>query len=148
MEVLSKLGKIIPPILSLYLAFKLGDMFIRKTFFYLGDFNVQSVMFVVEILIGAIIPIWLLLTKKVLNSPNLLLLSSALVVLGVLINRINTFIIAYKPPFADYSYFPSYGEISVTIGFVAILVLIYRAFVMIFPIITIPKDLNSAKEVK
>jgi Ni/Fe-hydrogenase subunit HybB-like protein len=148
MKVLSKLGKMIPGFLALYLAFKLGDMFIRETFFYLLEINLQSVMFYIEILIGVALPLWLFLSKKVLASPNLLLISSSLVVFGVLINRINNFIIAYKPPFADYSYIPSYGEISVTLGFVAILVLLYRAFVMIFPIITIPNDVKKAEEAK
>jgi Ni/Fe-hydrogenase subunit HybB-like protein len=123
-------------------------MFIRETFFYLLEINLQSVMFYIEILIGVALPLWLFLSKKVLASPNLLLISSSLVVFGVLINRINNFIIAYKPPFADYSYIPSYGEISVTLGFVAILVLLYRAFVMIFPIITIPNDVKKAEEAK
>ena len=33
-------------------------------------------------------------------------------------------------------YIPSFGEISVTIGCIALLVLIYRAVVIIFPVIS------------
>jgi Ni/Fe-hydrogenase subunit HybB-like protein len=140
MHVLSKLGKVMPLLLGIYLAFKLGDMFIRETFVYLFEFNTVSVMFLIELFVGVIIPIRLFLSQKVLNKPCLLMVASGMVVFGVFLNRVNNFVTAYTPPFADYSYFPSYGEISVTLGFVAILVLLYRAFVMIFPVISIPKD--------
>jgi Ni/Fe-hydrogenase subunit HybB-like protein len=108
MHILSKLGSMIAPLLGIYLAFKLGDMFIRETFVYLREVTTASVMF------------------------------SAFVVLGVLLNRINNFIVAYNPPYSSNSYFPSIGEISVTLGFVAILVLAYRFIVLNFPVISLP----------
>ena len=50
MEVLSSLGTMVAPILGVYLAFKIGDMFVRETFVYLTEFNTASVMFVIEVL--------------------------------------------------------------------------------------------------
>lgn len=143
MHILSKLGGMIAPLLGLYLAFKIGDMVIRETFVYLTEFNTASVMFTLELLFGVVIPLRMLLSPKVLKSPALLFTASVLVVLGVLINRINNFVIAYTPPYADYSYFPSIGEISVTVGFVAMLVLLYRFFVINFPIISLPGKHSS-----
>jgi len=70
----------------------------------------------------------------------LIWIAATLVIAGVLLNRINNFIVAYTPPFATHQYFPSIGEISVTVGFVALEVLFYRAFTMIFPVISIPDD--------
>ncbi len=142
-KVLGRLGRLLPPILGIYLIFKLTDMFIRETFMYLTEFNVQSVMFVIEILVGIIIPLRLFLSRAVLKSPLGLFIASALVVFGVLINRINNFVVAYDPPYTDASYFPSFGEISVTVGFVAIMVLAYRAFVFIFPVISQPNKSKS-----
>jgi Ni/Fe-hydrogenase subunit HybB-like protein len=95
-------------------------------------------MFTIEILFGVIIPLRMFLSTKVLKSPLFLFIASALVVLGVLINRINNFVVAYTPPYSTHSYFPSLGEISVTVGFVAILVLLYRFFVINFPVISLP----------
>lgn len=138
MHVLSRLGSMIAPLLGVYLAFKLGDMFIRETFVYLKEFNTASVMFTIELLFGVIIPLRMFLSPKVLKSPLFLFIASALVVFGVLLNRINNFVVAYKPPYATESYFPSFGEISVTVGFVAILVLLYRFFVLNFPVISLP----------
>ncbi len=138
MDILSRLAKKVAPLLGIYLAVKLIDMVIRGTYVYLMEINVQSVMFVIEIVIGIIIPLRMLFSEKVLKSPLWLFVSASLVVAGVLINRINCFLVAYSAPYALDSYFPSFGEISVTVGFIAILVLIYRAFVMFFPVISLP----------
>ncbi len=142
-KVLGRLGRLLPPILGIYLIFKLVDMFIRQTFVYLADFNVQSVMFVIELVIGVIIPLRLFLSREILKSPFGLFVASGMVVFGVLINRINNFVVAYNPPYTDASYFPSYGEISVSLGFIALLVLAYRAFVFIFPVISQPNKSKS-----
>lgn len=139
-KVLTKLGNMIAPILFIYLAFKLGDMFIRETFVYLYDFNLQSVMFIIEVVVGVILPLAMFLTRKVMKSLPLIFTASSLVIFGVVINRINNFVIAYKPPYNEGAYVPSFGEISVTLGFVAMLVLLYRAFVMIFPVISLKKN--------
>jgi len=138
MEVLSSLGTMVAPILGVYLAFKIGDMFIRETFVYLTEFNTASVMFVIEVLFGVIIPLRMFLSKEVLKSPLWLFIASSLVIFGVLLNRINNFVTAYTPPYSFGSYFPSIGEISVTIGFAALLILLYRVIVLNFPVISLP----------
>ncbi len=138
-DVLSRLGGLVAPILGIYLAFKLGDMFIRETFVYLQEFSVESVMWTLEVVLGIVIPLRMFLSRAVLKSPLLLFIASSLVILGVALNRINNFVVAYTPPYAFGSYFPSIGEISVTVGFIALLVLIYRVYVMIFPVISVPE---------
>ncbi len=147
MSILSSLGRIVAPILGVYLAFKIGDMVIRGTFVYLTHFNVYSVMFVIEVVIGIIVPLRMFLSKAVLKSPLLLFIASSLVIFGVLLNRIDNFLVAYRPPYSFGPYFPSFGEISVTVGFVAILVLLYRVIVMNFPVISQP-DKNYIPQTK
>ncbi|MDA8132048.1 MAG: Ni/Fe-hydrogenase cytochrome b subunit [Elusimicrobia bacterium] len=138
MEILSKLGRLTAPLLAVYLGFKLGDMFVRETFVYLATLNTASVMFMAEVLIGVVVPLRMFLSREVLKSPPLLFTASLLVVLGVLLNRINNFLVAYTPPYSFKSYFPSIGEISVTVGFACILMLLYRAIVLYFPVISLP----------
>ncbi|GAB4296227.1 MAG: Ni/Fe-hydrogenase cytochrome b subunit [Ignavibacteriaceae bacterium] len=145
MHVLSRLGNFIAPLLGIYLAFKIGDMFIRETFVYLTEFTTESVMFGIEVVVGVIIPLRMFLSRYVLNSPLLLFIASALVVFGVLLNRINNFIVAYNPPYSYGPYFPSFGEISVTVGLVALLVILYRIIVLNFPVISIPGKVVSPK---
>jgi Ni/Fe-hydrogenase subunit HybB-like protein len=137
MEILSKLGRMVAPILGIYLAFKIGDMVIRESFVYLVHPTTASIMFLIEVVVGVVIPLRMFLSRAVLKSPLWLFVASSLVIFGVLLSRINNFIVAYTPPYAVSSYFPSIGELSVTVGFIALLVLVYRAAVLIFPVISV-----------
>lgn len=137
MDILSKLGRFVGPLLGIYLCFKLGDMVIRETFVHLTEFSFPTIMFVIEIVFGVIVPLRMFFSKKVLNSRTWILVASFLVIFGVLLNRFNNFIVAYTPPYAFETYFPSFGEISVTVGFISLEILLYRALVRIFPVISI-----------
>ncbi|MEG8990573.1 Ni/Fe-hydrogenase cytochrome b subunit [Ignavibacteria bacterium 4148-Me] len=139
MKILSNLGSMIAPMLGIYLSFKIGDMVIRKTFVYLNEINTVSVLFAIEVVIGIIVPLRIFLSPKLTKTPLGLFIGSLLVIFGVLLNRINNFIVAYTPPYQFQSYFPSIGEIAVTLGFIALEVLLFRAFVMIFPIVSTPQ---------
>jgi Ni/Fe-hydrogenase subunit HybB-like protein len=145
MDVLSKLARMMPPLLGIYLAFKIGDLVIREAFVYLTQFNTVSVMFTLEVVGGVIIPLRMLLSPTVRKSPPLLFTAALMVVLGVLLSRINTFITAYTPPYATHPYFPSVGEISVTVGFVCLLMLAYRFIVLNFPVISLPEQTPGSR---
>jgi len=138
MDVLARLGRFVGPLLAVYLGFKIGDMVVRGTYVYLTEINLESVMWVIEVLIGVIIPMRMFFWDKVLHSRPLLLVASFLAIFGVLMFRINVFLIAYTPPYSFKSYFPSLGEISITVGLIAIEILIYRVLAMIFPVIAQP----------
>ncbi len=138
MHILGRMGRMVTPLLGIYLAFKLGDLFIRETFVYLKTVSTVSVMYVIELLFGVVIPLRMFMSPVVQKSPRLLFIAATLVVGGVLLNRLDTFVVAYTPPYATAPYFPSIGEISVTVGFISILVLLYRAAVIIFPVISLP----------
>ncbi len=138
MDVLSRLARMMPPLLGIYLAFKIGDLVIREAFVYLTQFNTASVLWSLEVVGGVVIPLRMLLSPRVRKSPPLLFTAALLVVLGVLLSRINTFITAYTPPYAAHPYFPSIGEISVTVGFVCLLMLAYRFLVLNLPVVTPP----------
>lgn len=138
LNLLSSLAKIIGPLLFIYFAFKIGDMVIRGTYVYLSVVNTASVMFTIELVVGVIIPLRMFFSEKVIKTRWGLFIASSLVIFGVVINRINTFLVSYNPPYAVKSYFPSVGEISVTVGMIALLILLYRAAVLVFPVISKP----------
>lgn len=138
-HIMSNLGSMVAPLLGIYLSFKIGDMVIRQTFVYLTEFNTASVMFIIEIVIGVIVPLRLFLSPQIQKSPLGLSIAAFLVIFGVFLNRLNNFIVAYNPPYVFESYIPSIGEIAVTAGFIALEILLFRAFVMIFPIISVPQ---------
>jgi Ni/Fe-hydrogenase subunit HybB-like protein len=145
MDVLSKLGSLIGPILGVYLAFKVGDMFIRESFKYING-SFESWMYLIELVVGIIIPMILFFRTQVLKSVLGLFIASACVIFGVLLNRINNFIVAYDPPYEEVTYVPSFGEISVTVGLIALLVLVYRFIVMNFPVISIPAENHGGQK--
>ena len=136
MDTLQPLSKISIILLGLYLIIKLGDMVIRGTYVYLFDFNAQSNAFLCEIIFGVITPWVMLCFDKVRGSRKALFFASCLVIFGVLINRINVFIVGFKPHYSSTPYFPSIGEILVTCGLIATLMLIYRLAVTWLPVLS------------
>ncbi len=121
------LGRLMPPLLGIYLAFKIGDMVIRESFVYLTDLNhCQRHVYRRGRGRGGRPAADVALSGRPQVARRCLFTAALLVVLGVLLSRINTFITAYTPPYSTHSYFPSFGEISVTVGFIALLMLAYR----------------------
>jgi len=135
-DLLSSLARLIPVILGVYLAFRMGDLFIRGAHVDLADGSVQSIAFLIEVGIGGFLPLGLLLSRRIRESTRGLLISALLVVFGVVMNRVDVFLIAYRPPYAVKNYFPSLGEVAVTIGLIATLMLVYRVVVTFFGVIS------------
>jgi Ni/Fe-hydrogenase subunit HybB-like protein len=135
MDILSSIASYVPPLLGIYLGVKIVDLTIRDAWPFVFEGSLQSTMYIIELGLGVLIPMIILSIRKFRHSAGTLFLSAALVVLGVALNRIDMFLVAYKPLYADKPYFPSVFEISVTIGLICALILVYRAVVMIFPVI-------------
>jgi Ni/Fe-hydrogenase subunit HybB-like protein len=145
LPVLSSLARYTPVLLTVYLAFKIGDLTIREVWPYVFEGSARSLMFIIEMLLGVIAPIILLASSKVRNSVKGLFLSASLVIFGVALNRINVFIVAYKPLYAEKTYFPSVFEFMVTIGLISALVLVYRFVVINLPVISVPEHRSHVR---
>lgn len=135
-SLLSRLARFTPILLGVYLAVKIIDLTLRSAWGYLADGSIESILFMIEISGGVIIPIVLFSIPRVRRSARGLLIAASLTIAGVLLNRIDVFLVAYHPHFAARPYFPGPLEIAVTVGLVSLLVLIYRACVMVFPVVT------------
>ncbi len=139
MDALRRLARFVGPLLGVYLAAVLADMVIRGTYVYLEKVTKESVLWTIEILFGVIIPMRMFFWDKVLRSKTLLYVASLMVIIfGIALNRFDVFITAYTPPYYFRTYWPSIGEISITVGLISIEILLYRALVMIFPVIAQP----------
>jgi Ni/Fe-hydrogenase subunit HybB-like protein len=138
LPILASIARYTPVLLGVYLAVKIGDLTIREAWPFAFEGSVQSLMWWLEMLIGVVAPILLLSSRNVRHSVRGLFASAGLVIAGVVMNRINVFLVAYKPLYADYSYFPSMTEIMVTVGLMCALVLVYRFIVMQLPVISSP----------
>ncbi|NCC25757.1 MAG: Ni/Fe-hydrogenase cytochrome b subunit [Deltaproteobacteria bacterium] len=141
MPILTPLSRFTIITLGVYLVVKLGDMVVRETYVYLLDGTAQSNAFLIEVGLGAILPWLMLLAPAVRKSRGLLFTAAALIVGGVLVNRINVFTVAYEAPYNKVAYFPSLAEIAVTAGLAATLMFLYRAAVTWLPVLSArPKE--------
>jgi Ni/Fe-hydrogenase subunit HybB-like protein len=144
MKVLSPLTRITIFLLGVYLALKIGDMVIRGTYVYLLDGTAQTNAFLVEMILGVVVPWIMLLAPAVRHSRRGLFVAATLIVGGVLLNRVNVFVVGYRPPVSENYYFPSVTEILITVGFIAGLMFLYRFLVTYLPVLNRPGQEVSA----
>lgn len=143
MNILTPLTRITIFLLGLYMVLKIGDMVVRETYVYLLDATYQTNSFLIEMLFGVIAPWLMLLSKRVRRSRRGLFIAATLIVAGVVLNRINVFIVGFKAPLSDSSYFPSPGEMLVTFGLIATLMFIYRFVVTYLPVLQGSKEVTQ-----
>ncbi|BBO76796.1 Ni/Fe-hydrogenase cytochrome b subunit [Desulfosarcina widdelii] len=144
MKVLGPLTRITIFLLGLYLALKVGDMVVRGTYIYLFDFTAQTNAFLVEMSFGVIVPWLMLLSPAVRRSRRWLFTACTMIVGGVLVNRLNVFVVGYRPPISEANYSPAIGEILVTVGLIAALMFLYRFLVTYLPVLNKPEQEVSA----
>jgi len=135
MHMLTPLARILPFLLGLYIALKLGDMFHRGTQVFLFDGTAPAVMFWIEFGALTIVPFLMLLSDDIRKSPRGLLLAATMYIAGVLLNRCTVFFIAYKPLYSEKQYLPAVSEFALTVGLVCTIALAYRLIVTYFPVL-------------
>jgi Ni/Fe-hydrogenase subunit HybB-like protein len=135
MDRLADLARFVPVTLGLYLAVRALDLLVRARPSVEDLCTGRGAFFGVELLLGGVLPLLLLLSRRVRMRPGILFLASLLTVLGVLLHRFDTFVVAWMPPFAVTPYVPAFGEIAVTFGLFCSLILAWRAGVFLFPVL-------------
>ncbi len=136
MHILASLTRITIFLLGFYMVLKVGDMVVRGTYVYLLDGTAQTNSFLVELILGVIVPWVMLLCPAVRRSRRALFIACTMIVGGVLLNRINVFIVGFTSRLSDGSYFPSVSEILVTVGLISGLMFIYRVLVTYLPVLS------------
>ena len=134
-KLLGKLTKVMLVVTGFYLLLRFGDLLWRGALglAFVGDLD--SIMFWIENALF-VIPILLLAKQANRNSPRLIFLSAVSLLLAGSIYRINTYIVGYHP-FAGgtWHYFPSVGEIMVTVGIFSLEVMLYLIVVKTLPVL-------------
>lgn len=133
-DVLGRLAAFIPVLLGIYLTAKVIDLAVRGAWVHVFEPSVASAAFGAEIVLGVLVPIAIFLDAHRRRAPRWLFAGSALVVLGVVLNRVDVFLVGYTPRGGG-SYVPAWTEVAVTAGFIAMIVLAYRFVVLNFPVI-------------
>ncbi len=115
-KLLAKIAKVIPFVLGIYAVARFAEIIINGKSAYLFAGDKYSFLFWGEILINVILPIILFSLPSIRRKPMQMFATSLLVVFGLLIHRFNVSLVAFSAgPYA-----PSWIEIFVTIGMVAI----------------------------
>jgi Ni/Fe-hydrogenase subunit HybB-like protein len=143
MEVLSALARYVPVFLTIYLAVKVSDVIARGVWPDLFTDPYHGSLWLAEVLLGVVVPLVLLFNPRVRHSPLKLGIAMLMVILGVVLNRLNCFVLAYHPPFATKTYVPSIAEFGVSMGLIAALMLTYRLAVTYLPILE-PRQSEAA----
>ncbi|MBU4533799.1 MAG: Ni/Fe-hydrogenase cytochrome b subunit [Firmicutes bacterium] len=124
LPVLSSLVKVSAYLLLFYFALKVVDLTYRQAWPYVFNGTLQGNLFIVEILVGILVPMVMYFIPSIRNSVGGIVTASFLVVAGVIFNRMNV-VFTGMAPAAGGSYFPHWMEWSVTIGLVATGILVY-----------------------
>ncbi len=139
MKTLSSVGQITFWALLVSLAFRLGDMALRGAL--AGAFSgPMAPAFAVEILLGGVLPLVLLSTRKRRGSRDVLMAACLLAVLGVVYNRVNVVLLAMTfrgrmPWVAPHSYAPSIFEWGISIGLIAATIFLFGLGARLVPIL-------------
>jgi Ni/Fe-hydrogenase subunit HybB-like protein len=118
MPLLSDLARVIAVVLALYFTVRVQDLMTRDALHYAFEFSYQSILFAGEIILGVVVPFFLLLSRRVRENRAGLFYSSVLVILGFIAHRINTAITSMEQ-WPTRTYIPSWQELTITAGLVA-----------------------------
>ena len=134
-NLLAKLTGVTLVVTGFYLVLRFGDLLWRGALGLAFAGDLDSIMFWIENALF-VLPILLLAKQSNRNNPRLIFLSAVSLLLAGSIYRINTYIIGYHP-FAGgtWHYFPSVGEIMVTVGIFSFEVMLYLLFVKTLPVL-------------
>ncbi|MBE0538328.1 MAG: Ni/Fe-hydrogenase cytochrome b subunit [Ignavibacterium sp.] len=104
---------------------KIYDFVSNNKLTYLTIPSMETSLFYLEIIIGSIVPIYLLSYKKFREDKKWLYIISIFVISGLILNRLNVSITGLVAS-SGINYFPSFDEISITMMLVVIAVFAFR----------------------
>jgi Ni/Fe-hydrogenase subunit HybB-like protein len=146
LPLLTDLAKVVVVVLALYFTVRLQDLMGRDALRYVFQWSYQSAMFMVEIVLGVILPFILLLFRKVRASKPGLFYSATLVLLGFVAHRVNTAVTSMEH-WPDRVYVPSIQEVSITAGLFAFGFLAFGFVARYFRVFgEEPHDLHGVEE--
>ncbi len=134
-DLLITLGKAASLVLGFYALLKAYDLVARGATAYLTAPGFHSTMYWIEMFFGVLVPMVILATKRGRENPRWLLASATLVVVGVVLNRLNTTVLSWWTfTSGGPIYVPTLAEVTVTVGLVSIGVVAFGLIAKNFPV--------------
>jgi Ni/Fe-hydrogenase subunit HybB-like protein len=119
MPLLAALGRAMAVVLGVYGILRLQDLWRRGALAHLREPSTETVLFALEIVLGLLIPLSLLLLRRVREDREGLFAAAVLVITGFFLNRLNVSITGLEYS-ARAHYFPKWTEVAVTLSMVGI----------------------------
>jgi Ni/Fe-hydrogenase subunit HybB-like protein len=127
------LGRALEVGLILYAVIRFEDLYHRGALSYLRHPGYESSLFLVEVVLGLLLPISLLLSRKIRESADGLYLAAVLVIMGFVANRLNVSVTGLES-FAGVHYVPKWTEVAITGSIVAAGFVLFGAATKYLPI--------------
>jgi Ni/Fe-hydrogenase subunit HybB-like protein len=135
-ELLARMSKVNAGLLFLYAVLRVGDIAVAGKLRYLGlDF--YTALFVFELALF-VVPAVMFLQPKVQRNAGRLFGAALLTVAAGSFYRVDTYLTVYRPA-PGWDYFPSLGEVTVTVGMAAIGVAVFIFVSRLFPVVVVVK---------
>jgi formate dehydrogenase iron-sulfur subunit len=136
---LAAMGKLSFWSLLVYMVFRLGDMIVRGQFPEAFSGGLGA-LFAVEIVLGGVVPLFLLARAEMRTRPQVLFVGALLTTMGVVFNRVNVVLLAMRlkgamPQIAPESYSPSVFEWGISIGLIAATIFLFGLGVRLMPVL-------------
>ncbi|MCB9247744.1 MAG: polysulfide reductase NrfD [Ignavibacteriales bacterium] len=107
--------------------------------------STETYLFFLEILIGTLVPIFLLSYKKLIEDKKWIYLTSVCVISGLVLNRLNVSITGLAA-YSGVNYFPSFDEISITMMLVVLAIFAFRVIAKNFAVFVSDESENLVNE--
>lgn len=134
-EILGKLLQLGRGLVAFFLVVRFGDLVYRGALHYAFEPSLPMFTFWLENALLAT-PLWLLTSKADRRNARALFLSAMSMALGGAVYRLSAFLVAYDTG-AGWHYFPSLGEMTVTVGLIAFEVLAIIIAIRVLPILPV-----------
>jgi Ni/Fe-hydrogenase subunit HybB-like protein len=123
-------------VLSFYLMLKLYQWFINAGIGAAFNGTIEANMFLLEMLVGVILPIAILSIKKNRTNLNTIFKVNIIVIAGVMLNRMNVCLFSMEQfnMWKGFSYTPSWMEFAVSLGIISLGVLLFKMSAKYLPL--------------
>jgi len=118
LPLLTSLGRVLAVVLSVYLVLKLEDLYHRGVLPLVFKPGYETYLFLLEMVVGLILPIALLTQRRIRETAGGLYLAAVLAILGFVANRLNVSITGMEGA-AHIRYVPKWTEMAITAMFIA-----------------------------
>jgi len=124
--------------LLVYFILRLGDITFKGNLLLMFSSGLPALLFFIEMIILVLLPMFILFNAaSANNSGSNITLAQALVLMGVILNRLDILLLVqYKEGF---SYYPTIIEMLITVGLIAAIVFAYRLAMLKLPIVSTEK---------